>query len=211
MRNLFSQDSKFMIALNTIADYILFNLIFLFTCIPVITIGAAKTALYRVMFDMVDERGNPYKRYFKTFVREFKTVTPLCLLKDGVIALLFWEFMVVLQVPQMPLQKVVLFILGAVGFLWMIVFSTLFAQVALFDSTRKQYLHNCLYITLSRFLRCLLTALMDILPLVLFLLDLNLFFLVLPIWGFLYFSVTTNLSVRLWTKPFEKYIEEMDN
>ena len=237
MRNIFSMDSKFMQMLNLVADYVLFNLLFLVTAllpvvvlflllflgvnvpqfaylpclaVSVVLVGPAKTALYRVMFDMTEDRGNPYKRYFKTYFGELRTVVPLCLLKDGVTLFLFWEFTVVLGANQMPLQKVVLVALGAIGLLWAVVFSTLFPQVAVFPSTRKEYLHDCLYITLSRFLRCLLTALMDVLPLALFLLNMNLFSLLLPVFGFFYFTVTTNLCVRLWQKPFDKYIESAE-
>ena len=237
MRNIFSLDSKFMQMLSTVADYVLFNMLFLVTALlpmvilllllflnvsvpqiayllcmvaSIVLVGPAKTALYRVMFDMTEDRGSLYKRYFSTYFGEFKTVLPLCLLKDGVTLFLFWEFSVVLGAAQMPLQKVVLVALGAIGLLWTVVFSTLFPQVAVFTSTRKEYLHNCLYITLSRFLRCLLTAVMDVLPLALLLLNMNVFSLFLPVFGFFYFTVTTNLCVRLWQKPFDQSIERAE-
>ena len=53
MKNIFSLDSKLMQGLSTVGDYIILNILFLITCLPVITIGAAKTALFRVMFDMI--------------------------------------------------------------------------------------------------------------------------------------------------------------
>ena len=52
----FSLDSKFMQALSRIADLILLNLVFLVTCIPIFTIGAASAALYSVAFRLGTER-----------------------------------------------------------------------------------------------------------------------------------------------------------
>ena len=42
---LFSPDSKFMRAMSTLGDLMLLNLVFLLCCIPVVTVGAAVTAL----------------------------------------------------------------------------------------------------------------------------------------------------------------------
>ncbi len=45
----FSLDSKFMQVMSRVADLIILNVIYLVTCLPVITIGAASTALYTVL------------------------------------------------------------------------------------------------------------------------------------------------------------------
>jgi len=75
MRKFFSFDSPLMQSLATVADYMLLNILFLICSIPIVTMGAAKTALYRVMFDMLEEKGNTFKRFFKAFASELKTIT----------------------------------------------------------------------------------------------------------------------------------------
>ena len=74
----FSLDSKFMQALSRIADLILLNLVFLVTCIPIFTIGAASAALYSVAFRLGTEREEGvFRCYFRAFRNNFKQGTIL--------------------------------------------------------------------------------------------------------------------------------------
>ena len=55
---LLSQDSPVAAVLSRAFDLAVLNLLFLLTCIPVFTVGAAVTALYDVMLKLVrDEEG----------------------------------------------------------------------------------------------------------------------------------------------------------
>ena len=68
MGGFFSLDSKFMQAMSRVADLIILNVIYLVTCLPVITIGAASTALYTVCFRLGTAReGSLVKGYFRAF------------------------------------------------------------------------------------------------------------------------------------------------
>ena len=91
MKQLFSLDSKFMQMLMTLGDYIIFNILFLVCCVPIVTIGAAKSALYRVMFEMLEDNGGLYKKFFKCFVKDLKATIPLFLVKGGVTLFLCWD------------------------------------------------------------------------------------------------------------------------
>lgn len=54
--------------LNTVGDMVFLNLIFLITCIPVVTIGPALVALYTVTGRMADgSEGYVIRSYFKAF------------------------------------------------------------------------------------------------------------------------------------------------
>ena len=68
MGGFFSLDSKFMQAMSRVADLIILNVIYLVTCLPVVTIGAAGTALYTVCFRLgTDREGSLVKGYFRAF------------------------------------------------------------------------------------------------------------------------------------------------
>lgn len=56
MKSIFNLDSPVMTILTEIADLIILNLIYLFFCMPIVTIGAATAALYRVMLNYEKER-----------------------------------------------------------------------------------------------------------------------------------------------------------
>lgn len=212
MRKFFSYESPLMQGLSTVADYIMLNVLYLILCIPVVTMGAAKTALYRVMFDLADQRGNTFKRFFKTFASEFKTITPIHLLKVLIIGFLSLEVywmtgnelgFLAQSTLRGPVSAVLLLTILVVG----MVFCSIPAQTAMFNATRKELLKNGIYIALTRFFRSMAVALMDLLPLLVILWDPYTFALAGPVWIFLYFSVTTSLSVRLWKKPFDFFAE----
>ena len=76
MGGFFSLDSKFMQAMSRVADLIILNVIYLVTCLPVVTIGAAGTALYTVCFRLGTAReGSLVKGYFRAFRDEFRQAT----------------------------------------------------------------------------------------------------------------------------------------
>ena len=210
MKQIFSLDSKFMQMLTQLGDYILLNILYLICCIPIVTIGAANSALHRVMFEMMEDRGNTYKKFFKCFFGDFKAATGLFLVKNAVVLFLVWDLYLIwnnnIPLPrELSLIAVALFLL-----LWLAAFSSVGAQVAMFNSTFGQYFKNGLYIALTHPIKALLVALMEAFPILFFLLDPALFALFGPLWLFLYFSVTTNLAVRMWKKPFDFYMENAE-
>ena len=210
MRNLFSLDSKFMQMLMTLGDYVILNVIFLVCCVPVVTIGAAKSALYRVMFEMLEDNGALYKKFFKCFVKDLKVTVPMFLVKGGVTLFLCWDIWLIFN-NKLPMSSglfavaVFLFLL-----LWAVAFSSVGAQIALFQSSFKQYLLNGIYIAITQPWRALLVGILDIFPVVFYLLDPVLMMVFGPLWLFLYFSVAVNLSARLWKKPFDSYLKNAE-
>ena len=80
MQTLFSPDSKFMQTMSRIADLLLLNFFFLLTCVPIVTIGAASTAMYTVCFRFGSEReAGTVRSYFRAFRENFKQATVLWL------------------------------------------------------------------------------------------------------------------------------------
>lgn len=67
--------------LNKLADLLLLNALWLICCIPVVTIGAATTAMYYVCIVSI-RSGDGYvvRRFFKSFRENFKTATILWML-----------------------------------------------------------------------------------------------------------------------------------
>ena len=82
--------------LNKMTDLILLNMLFIISCLPVFTIGAATTALYYVCIISI-RQGDGYvvKRYFSSFVQNFKQATLMGIGLAGlwsamIFDLLFW-------------------------------------------------------------------------------------------------------------------------
>ena len=86
---LFSPDSPIGRAISLIADLVILNLLFLFSCMPVVTIGAACGALYDTVNAMlVGECGILYQQYLSGFKKCFKRGTVLFLISVAVIAMI---------------------------------------------------------------------------------------------------------------------------
>ena len=63
---MFNIDGKFFGVLSRLADLVILNLLFLVCCIPVVTVGAAVTAMYSVTWKMAEEKeGYILKGFFK--------------------------------------------------------------------------------------------------------------------------------------------------
>lgn len=81
MRFLFDPESQLMQFLARLCDLILLNIVYLLTCIPLFTIGAATTALYDTVFRMDTEReGKLMATYFHGFRENFRQGTAVWLL-----------------------------------------------------------------------------------------------------------------------------------
>ena len=81
MKDIFNMDSPLMLGLTKLANLLWLNLLTLLCCVPIITAGAAFTALDSMCLKLVrNEEGYIVKGYFKAFKENFKQSTILWLL-----------------------------------------------------------------------------------------------------------------------------------
>ena len=81
MHNLFNPDNPVMIILGKIWDLILMNICFVITSLPIFTIGASLTALYRTTISL--KENDPewvHTSYLKAFRKNFRQATFLWLI-----------------------------------------------------------------------------------------------------------------------------------
>lgn len=72
MGGMFNIDSPLMNVLNKIMNTVIINICFIISCIPVVTAGAAITAMYSVNLKMVhDEETYVFSLYWKAFRKNF--------------------------------------------------------------------------------------------------------------------------------------------
>lgn len=73
-------DNKFFTELNKLIDMFLLSLIFVVSCIPVFTIGAASTAMYYTVNKVLKRKmGYMWREYRTSFVANFKQATEIWL------------------------------------------------------------------------------------------------------------------------------------
>lgn len=205
MEKLFSPDSVFMRAMSRIGDLLLLNFFFLLTCIPVITIGAAATALYTVSFRFDTEKEAGITRsYWEAFRANWKQATAvwLLLLLCGSSAcfnvFLFYSMSGAFRYAAILFALLLALALLTAGYA--------FPLLSQFDNQIMITLKNAFALSLGYLPRSILIALLNLLPFIVFLADVYLFFQTAFIWVAIYFAAAAYLNSRLLKPILERYL-----
>ena len=207
MKALFSPDSKFMCLMSRVGDLMVLNLLFLVTCIPIVTIGAAATSLYTICFRFgTDREGRMFRTYFQTFRAEFKQGTLLWLM------LLLFGCMTALDAYLfycMPGGMHWLFLLFIFLFILVVfILSYAFPLMSQFDNKALPTFKNALVLSLGYLPRSILMTAFNIFPFLLLYIDFYAFLQMGFLWVALYFSTTAYANSILLKKVFAPYLPE---
>ena len=206
MSSLFSLDSKFMQAMNRIADLMVLNILFLLTCLPVFTIGAASTALYTVCFRLgTDREQGVFFSYFRAFRDNFKQATLLWLILLVCLGTAFYDMLLFYVMPGAIRYGFILFALLLVTALF--VTSYAFPLLSQFENSIGKTLKNAFLLSIGYAPRSVIIAAINVLPFVLMLTQLHVFFHVGFLWFVLYFSAAAYLNTLLLRKVFAPFLE----
>lgn len=210
MQALFSPDSKFMRAMSRIGDLLLLNFFFLLTCVPIVTVGAASTALYTVCFRFeTDRETGVIRTYFQAFRDNWKqsTVLWLILLLCGgsacFNAYIFYWMPGIIRYAFIPF--LILFALV------LLIGSYTFPLLSQFDNDILSTLKNALALSLGYLPRSILITALNIFPFALLLTNLYAFLQAAFIWVALYFAAAAYLNSWLLKKVFSPYIEKEED
>lgn len=148
----FNTESNFFKFLGTFGRFVYLNVVFVITCIPIITIGTSVTALYSTMFKYINEEDNSFvPNFLKAFKSTFKISTIyylLSLIFAGIIIfnIQFWYklnngwSMIVLG----------LVILLFIAFLLTLIY--LFPLLARYTQTGRQVIQNAFLLSIANFI-----------------------------------------------------------
>ncbi len=200
----FSMDSKFMQAMSRIADLVTLNVLFLLSCVPLFTIGAASAAMYTVCFRFgTDREQGVCRSYFRAFRENFKQGTILWL----ILALfLVTGFLNTFLLYSLEGGVRYLFLLtGILLVLAVLMFGYTFPLLSQFSNDVRSTLKNALFLSLGYLPRSIPVVALNVFPLALALLDLYVFLQAGFLWVFLYFSAAAYLNSLLLKKVFSRY------
>ncbi len=201
---MFSPDSKIMQVFSRLADLVLLNILFLITCLPVFTIGAAITALYTMCFRLMrEEYSGIIRSYFKAFRDNFKTATAAWLLvmlaavpalyylsqtlpAEGFLRYTSFVFILILTVVLMA---------ASYGFPW----------ISQFENTPIQSLKNGLFLSISRLPRTAAVLVINLMPAIVWFISADLFIQVSFLWVALYFAAAAYMNTGLLWHVFKPY------
>ena len=203
MRFFSNPDSWFMQLISRFSSLVVLNLLFLFTCIPIFTIGAALTALYDVVFRMdTDREGRYLPAYFRSFAANFKQSTPIWMIfllfisascanavifsnKGGMMG----------QIPSVVSVVILINLLLVLGYV--------FPLLSQFDNTRRNTVKNALLLSVANLPRTLVVAVINCFPWALMIVNFYAFIQMSFIWFALYFAAAAYFNSRVLMKVFQ--------
>ena len=167
--NIFEEGSPVQRFLNKMADLLILNIITMLMCLPIITAGAALTAMHYVLLKMVrGEEGYILKSFFRSFKREFRQATVLWILYVALAALMASNLVLVLQGSgRYPIWLPSSIVVVAVLELMFMIYT--FAMLSRFDDTIYHTLLNAVTLTFAELPRSLEMAVITLVPLIAFL------------------------------------------
>ena len=145
----FDPKSKGTRFLTNLCNLLLVNFIFMLSCIPIFTIGAAVTSLYRITIAILaGDNPSVIKDYFRCYKDNFAKATGLMFLYSALAAFFGLEIYLILTMLDQTYQWMVFF---PFFFIIVIVASSFysFPLLAWFDESFKQLLKNSLLIALT--------------------------------------------------------------
>ena len=205
MKKFFDIDSKPMQLLSKLFDLFLLNGLYILCCIPIVTIGAAQAGMYRAIVAMRDPESDytwtqAFFMGFKDGFWRITIVSTLVLLMTylvGANALAMSYFEEATQADGSMLWASY-----AGGAMLMVVFSTMTLFHSRFGCTAFQLFRNSIMMIIFNLWRCLVTAALTWLPLVIFLVDTALFIKLTPLWLLGFYAIGAYITNVLFRVPF---------
>lgn len=198
----FSPDSKFAQVMTSVGEMMLLNLCWILASLPLITIGAANTAMYTVMGQRLrKEDSGTLVPFFRAWWSNLKPAT------------LFWVAQVFVcgslgVTLFLPVPVVIRVIAAILLVLVLLLFSLIYPQIARFRNSWFSYLRNAVILLVIRLKWVLLNLLLLLLPVILFLIAPMEFLQFGFIWILLGFSGLFLVSAELMQKILQP-LEEL--
>ena len=167
MGKIFDMDSPVMRVLNRVGDLLILNVLMIVCCIPVITAGAAFTAMHYVLLKIVRvEEGYLIRGFFKSFRSNFRQATLIWLLMLLVVAVYVGDIWI-FNYSGLVFPKPLIIAVAAVAFVLLMIAVYVFPLQARFENSVKNTLKNAMLLAFANLPRTILMMACYILPLVL--------------------------------------------
>lgn len=190
--------------LNSFVGFVLLNVLYLITCIPIVTTGAATSALIEVMLRFADhERGRPLLDYLKAFRGNLRRATPASLVLGIPLLLLLFAARFWYSLGGAVSLIALLACLLVAGYLFA-AFLHAMALVAAFDAGWWRTVRNALLLPGAEPLRTMGIVLIPLTWLAMMIIMQSFVWIVLTIG----FTVGAYLSALIWRPMFRRYEPE---
>ena len=203
---IFDMDSPLMEFLTKIADLMILNLLWLVCSLPIVTIGAATTALYRCLLNLErDGVLSAVRDFFCAFKSNFKKATLLWIIQIAAMAVAALDFLYFLGiVGDMSRILQIICLLPAI---WLLMgCSYLFPLQAQFENTVGQTAKNAILLSLANLPTSIAVTALNLVPLLIWYYHVELLLKSLIVWVLIGVSAIAWLNTLLLGKVFQRYI-----
>lgn len=186
------------------------NIMFIIFSFPIVTAGAAYTALYHVMFKTLRGDGviNPFKQYWIGFKTNFKQATVFWVV---LLALVAFGYLDVYWCRQFGgVFQYFIYVIYAFGVAALIITLYLFPTMAAFQNTIPNLIRNAVYFAIHKPLNLVVILFFNVFPMVLTYTDLQMLPLYAFIWCTCGFGLITLLGATLLLREFKPYLPKVD-
>ena len=201
----FDTDNFLMRFCEKVLDIVTVNLLFVVSCLPIVTIGVAKISLYQTIFEVKSSRRVPvFKTYMRAFKQNLKLGLQLGLLELGIFLISVVDLSLFWGQTSLGFQLIKAICLGILIFLTLVMLAS-YPIAARYDLTWKEVLQKGLLLFSFNFVWFFL--MFAIILLIMMLLYLSGFTLVLGGSAFLLFGfgLLAFCQAGLMEKLFAKY------
>lgn len=182
MGKIFNLDAPVIQWLGKVGQMMVTTVTWLLCCLPIITVGAATAAMYRMMFNLKEDRSCTVKDFFRAFRENFGKATVLWLIQLGVIALLAGLYWLTLLVDNGVVRMAVLMVFCALFFIVYIAGLYLFPLTAYFENTVAGTLGNAVAMGLGNLRQSIIAGAVTMIPLVVGMVSMQIFVQMLFLW-----------------------------
>ena len=202
--NLFDPDSKIIQFFQFLGDLIILNFCFILCSLPVVTFGAAYTAMYTITLQEAEDRsGSIIGRFFKYFRANFGKATVLWLLLLFLGGILGYNYLFLTANPEMS-TGIFRGLLLALSIFYVMIFTYAFPLLSRFENTLMGTLRNALALAIGNLPKTIVMVLLNLLPVVILLLSEVLFLRLSILMIMIYFAVAAQLNSFMLSKIFRK-------
>lgn len=196
-------DSPLMRFLSRMGDLMLLNLLTAVLCIPIITAGAAITALHYVSLKMVrGEEGYIFKDYMKSFKQNFKQATIIWAIGLVIILIFVGDYFILLNAQNVPqgLGTIIL----AVSIIVFVVTRYVFPVLSHFENTVPKTIKNGVFMSMLAAPKALCMAVLELAPIVVLYFSVR----VVPVVLLFGIALPAYLDAMLYNTTFKKFEPE---
>lgn len=177
-------------------DLVVLNLCYILCCLPIITIGSATAALYRVVHAMYKEEGAPVRDFFRSFKANLRLGIPAWLLWLAAAAIACADFAIIGLFWDISGKYILLGLLALVILVLLLTGSCLFSILSWCTSLKDAFSH-AFFLSIRHLPRVLPACVIHLLPILIFLFWSYGFLLLLGFLLLIWFSLSAYINAIL--------------